>query len=82
MGVKLLSQMEHFQLQCELKRITLNAVLQEGTAGLEDKMTLEMAMMVKVKQVFPTLPDDIAMKLVPDLWVLHDKYIGDRLPWN
>lgn len=45
-------------------------------------MTMEMALMVKVKEIFPTMPDDLALKLVPDLNVLTDPYVGIQLPWN
>jgi len=53
-----------------------------GAAGLGDNMSIEMAMLVKLKEVMPTLPDDLALKLVPDLSVLTDPYIGLKLPWN
>ena len=45
-------------------------------------MTMEMALTVKVKEIFPTMPDDLALKLVPDLNVLTDPYAGIQLPWN
>ena len=50
--------------------------------GFENKLTMEMAMMVKVKEVFPSMPDELAMKLVPDLHVLKDPYMGNQLPWS
>ena len=67
-GAKILQQMEAHQIQLELKQ----AIMQEGIVGFENKLTMEMAMMVKVKEVFPSMPDDLAMKLVPDLHVLKD----------
>ena len=39
-------------------------------------------MMVKVKEVFPSMPDELAMKLVSDLHVLKGPYMGIQLPWN
>ena len=56
--------------------------MQEGIVGFENKLTMEMAMMVKVKEVFPSMPDELAMKLVPVLHVLKDPYMGIQLPWN
>ena len=63
-GAKILQQMEAHQIQLELKKLTLQAIMQEGIVGFENK--------VKVKEVFPSMPDELAMKLVPDLHVLKD----------
>ena len=73
-GARILKQLEAHQIQIELKKMTLKAILQEGATGLENKLTMEMAMMVKMKEVFPSLPDELAVKLVPDLSILRDPY--------
>ena len=81
-GAKLLTVLEQHQIQQELKKMTLKSILTRGAAGLGDKMSIEMAMLVKLKEVMPTLPEDLALKLVPDLSVLTDPNIGLNLPWN
>ena len=62
--------------------MTLKSILTRGAAGLGNNMSIEMAMLVKLKEVMPTLPEDLALKLVPDLSVLTDPNIGLNLPWN
>ncbi|CAL1135349.1 unnamed protein product [Cladocopium goreaui] len=81
-GAKLLTVLEQHQIQQELKKITLKSILTRGAAGLGNNMSIEMAMLVKLKEVMPTLPEDLALKLVPDLSVLTDPNIGLNLPWN
>ena len=81
-GAKLLTVLEQHQIQQELKKMTLNSILTRGAAGLGNNMSIEMAMLVKLKEVMPTLPEDLALKLVPDLSVLTDPNIGLNLPWN
>ena len=81
-GAKLLTVLEQHQIQQELKKMTLKSILTRGAAGLGEKMSIEMAMLVKLKEVMPTLPEDLALKLVPDLSVLTDSNIGMNLPWN
>ena len=81
-GAKLLTVLEQHQIQQELKKMTLKSILTRGAAGLGNNMSIEMAMLVKLKEVMPTLPEDLALKLVPDLSVLTDPNIGLNLPWN
>ena len=81
-GAKILEQMEVHQIQIELKKLTLKAIMQKGIIAFENKLTMEMAMMVKVREVIASMPDDLDMKLVPDLGVLRDPYMGIQLPWN
>ena len=81
-GAKLLTVLEQHQIQQELKKMTLKSILTKGSAGLGNNMSIEMAMLVKLKEVMPTLPEDLALKLVPDLSVLTDPNIGLNLPWN
>ena len=81
-GAKLLTVLGQHQIQQELKKMTLKSILTRGAAGLGNNMSIEMAMLVKLKEVMPTLPEDLALKLVPDLSVLTDPNIGLNLPWN
>ncbi|CAL1137062.1 unnamed protein product, partial [Cladocopium goreaui] len=81
-GAKLLTVLEQHQIQQELKKMTLKSILTRGAAGLGNNMSIEMAMLVKLKEVMPTLPEDLALKLVPDLSVLTDPNIGLNIPWN
>ncbi|CAL1170242.1 unnamed protein product [Cladocopium goreaui] len=81
-GAKLLTVLEQHQIQQELRKMTLKSILTRGAAGLGNNMSIEMAMLVKLKEVMPTLPEDLALKLVPDLSVLTDPNIGVNLPWN
>ena len=81
-GAKLLTVLEQHQIQQELKKMTLKSILTRGAAGLGNNMSIEMAMLVKLKEVMPTLPEDLALKLVPDLSVLTDPNVGLNLPWN
>ena len=52
--------------------------------GLQGKidLDLELALTLKLCQLFPGLPDDIAMRLVPNLDFLKNEDIGQLVPWN
>ena len=45
------------------------------------KKSTEMALTLKLKMMFPDLPDDVLMKVVPDLSSLKGNE-GHRIPWN
>lgn len=52
--------------------------------ALVDKRSLdtEVAMTLKMKELFPDLPDEVMMRLIPRLEPVKAENFGNQLPWN
>ena len=52
--------------------------------ALVDKRSLdtEVAMTLKMKGLFPDLPDEVMMRLIPRLEQVKAEHFGNQLPWN
>eukprot|EP00435_Cladocopium_sp_Y103_P075515 s777_g59.t1 len=46
------------------------------------KLELELALTIKLKRLFPDLPEEILGKLVPHLDVMNSENFGSMVPWN
>ena len=71
--------LEHHQLRQEMKKMTVKSILTLGATNHSKDISLEMAKLVKLTEVMPTLLDDLAVKLAPDLTFLKDQYFGLKL---
>ena len=57
-------------------------LLADPEAVDKSQLNLELALTAKLRELFPALPDEVMMKLVPNLDPLQMEGFGARLPWN
>jgi len=46
------------------------------------RLDLELAMTLKLRKMFPDLPEDIMMKAIPRLEAVKSETFGTMLPWK
>ena len=84
LGQEMIDRLEKRQSNL-LKKAILVKTLIENPQGNEFQAMCdspELALTVKLKSLFPELPDEILMRVVPDMSQLHAGFDGHRLPWN
>ena len=84
LGQEMIDRLETRQVNL-LNKAILVKTLMESPQGSEMKAMCdspELALTVKLKSLFPDLPDEILMRVVPDMSQLHTGFDGHRLPWN
>ena len=81
LGFDLINRMEQYNT-IMLQRMVLVKALMDQPHLIDDKWSAEIALMVKLRNLFPQLPEEIMTKVVPDLTVLHRPDFGEALPWN
>ena len=81
-GQRLLEWLELYYVHQWRKLAVVKTLVADHT--LVDKRTLdaEVAMTLKMKEIFPDLPDEMMMKLVPWLEQVKAENFGAKLPWN
>ena len=83
-GQEMIDQLEQRQNHVIEKALLVKALLESpqssDLASLQD--STELALTVKLKALFPALPDEILMRIIPDLTSLHQGFDGHLLPWN
>ena len=83
LGQEMIARLEHQQVRLVRKALLLKSMLVDPSAeSLEAvKNSTEMALTLKMKMMFPDLPDEVLMKVIPDLSSLKGNE-GHRIPWN
>eukprot|EP00438_Fugacium_kawagutii_P010773 Skav218289 [mRNA] locus=scaffold2035:794479:803242:+ [translate_table: standard] len=81
-GRALLDEMEKHQLGQTHRLMMIKALVTNVEAVNPDCMTLDMAMLVKLKEVFPELPEAVMERVVPSYDEATMASPGDSLPWN
>ena len=83
LGQEMIARLEHQQVRLVRKALLLKSMLVDSSAeSLEAvKNSTEMALTLKMKMMFPDLPDEVLMKVIPDLSSLQVNE-GHRIPWN
>ena len=66
-GQKILEWLEGYQVHQRRKMAMVRTFLKDPEELDVDRMDLELAVTVKLKKMFPELPEEIMMKLVPRL---------------
>ena len=81
-GQRLLQWLELFYVHQWRKLAVVKTLLVDH--ALVDKRTLdaEVAMTLKMKELFPDLPDELMMKLIPRLEQVKAENFGTKIPWN
>ena len=80
-GKGILEEMELKQLRL-LKRAIILKALWHGVEVDEENLNVESALLLKLKEVFPDLPEELMMKLIPDMNIMTKEGYGNLLPWN
>ena len=81
-GRQILEWLELYQVHQLRKMAMVRTFLKRPEEVDPLKLDLELALTVKLKQLFPNLPEDIMMKLVPRLEAVKMHNFGSMLPWN
>ena len=80
-GLELLRLMEEHQLRM-LKRMLMVKALMADPSALSERMDVELALTLKLQQLFPALPLEVSGRVIPDADTLTAEDIGSRVPWN
>ena len=78
-GEVLMSKLEAFHMRMVQRWVVLNMIRQDPRL-LTNQLDVEMALNVKMMDLWPSLPQDIAMRLVPNMAEVSCEPRG--LPWN
>eukprot|EP00435_Cladocopium_sp_Y103_P055639 s1851_g18.t1 len=81
-GRQLLQWWEHYQMYQRKKLAVIKTMLLGDDVVDRTNMTLDVAVTLKLKHVFPDLPDHVMAKLVPYLGMVNSETFGAKLPWN
>ena len=81
-GRKMLDWLEHFQIHQGRKLAIVKTMMMDANMVDKSRLTMEMAVTLKMREVFPNLPDEVMMGLIPYLEQLKAMDFGARLPWN
>jgi hypothetical protein len=81
-GLRILQWLELFYVHQGRKLAVVKTLMADH--NLVDKRTLdaEVALTMKVKEIFPDLEDEVMMKIVPRLEQVKAENFGELLPWN
>eukprot|EP00438_Fugacium_kawagutii_P028377 Skav221621 [mRNA] locus=scaffold2664:47322:51461:- [translate_table: standard] len=81
-GQRILQQLEDAQ-QAHLQRLqTIRALAANPQALDPTKMTMDMAMLVKLRALFPMLPEEVLERTVPPFEAAMMTDLGSKVPWN
>jgi len=81
-GCRLLEWLELFHVHQLKKLAMVQTLLTDPDALDKTQMDLELSLTAKLRELFPDPPDEVMMKLVPNLDPLQLEDFGARLPWN
>ena len=79
---RLLEWLELFQVHQQRKLAVVKTLLSDPEAVDKSRLDLELALTAKLRQLFPDLPDQVLMRLVPNLEKTKTEGFGACLPWN
>ena len=85
-GQEMIDQLERRQANFLKKALLVKTLMENPHSGALAEMpdSLEMALTVQLKALFPSLPEEILMRIVPDMSQLQEgqSFDGHRVPWN
>eukprot|EP00435_Cladocopium_sp_Y103_P014795 s1755_g3.t1 len=81
-GDQLLQWFEAFQIHQKRKLAIVRTLLRDEDQIDKESLDLELALTVRLRQLFPQLPDEIMARLVPHLEMVKTESFGSKLPWN
>ena len=81
-GQKLLQWLEGYQVHQWRKLAMIRTFMKNPEEVDPGKLDLEMAITIKLRRLFPDLPEEILGKLVPHLEAMKSENFGSMVPWN
>ena len=81
-GRRILEWLEFFQIHQKRKMAIVQKMITAPEEVDKSRLDLELAMTLKLRTMFPDLPEDIMMKVVPRLEAMKSEMFGSMLPWN
>ena len=81
-GRKLMEWLEFYYVHQWRKLAMVRTMLADDAMVDRSKLTMELAFTLKLRQVFPDLPDELMMRVVPPLELLKGQDFEASLPWN
>ena len=80
-GDEILQRLEIHQVG-QLRKMEMIKALNAVEQGQAGDLNVEVALTAKLKNLFPDLPEEILMKVIPNLDSMHSAQLGEHLPWN
>ena len=81
-GQRILEWLELYQVHQQRKLAMVRSLLVDEDAVDKSRMDTELALTYKLRRLFPDLPDDVMMRVVPHLEMVKTENFEARLPWN
>ena len=81
-GRRILQWLEFFQVHQKRKMAMVQKMITAPEEVDKSQLDLELAMTLKLRMMFPNLPEEIMMKVVPRLEAMKYEGFGSMLPWN
>ena len=81
-GRRILEWLEFFQVHQKRKMAMVQKMITAPEEVDKSQLDLELAMTLKLRMMFPNLPEEIMMKVVPRLEAVKYEGFGSMLPWN
>eukprot|EP00438_Fugacium_kawagutii_P033247 Skav228431 [mRNA] locus=scaffold1325:416500:425994:- [translate_table: standard] len=80
-GQMIVHKLEARQLHLRQKQLIIQKMIQHPELRPE-KWTAEVALTMKLRHLWPQLPESLAMAVIPDLETYDDGSLGQKVPWN
>ena len=81
-GRKILEWLELFYVHQWRKLAVVKTLMMDASMVDASRLDSEVAMTLKMKELFPNLPEEILMRLVPRLEQIKADDFGSKIPWN
>ena len=83
LGRQMIDRLERRQVHLAQKALLIKTLFaQPSMVPMAPPLSTEMALTLKLKHLFQDVPDDLLMKVIPDLSDLQQVADGSLLPWN
>ena len=81
-GRKILEWLELFYVHQWRKLAVVKTLMMDASMVDASRLDSEVAMTLKMKELFPNLPEEILMRLIPRLEQIKAEDFGSKIPWN
>ena len=81
-GIGILQRLEELHLRQALKMQMVKTIAMNPQAVASVDVNLEVALTVKMREIFPGLPDHTLGKLIPATTSMDLSSFGSKVPWN
>eukprot|EP00438_Fugacium_kawagutii_P036614 Skav217824 [mRNA] locus=scaffold889:271892:280114:- [translate_table: standard] len=80
-GREIIDRLEQRQRHLVQKMMVIKRLISTNEVDTKE-WNAEVALTFKLRCLFPMLPDEVLLRLVPDMEQLHDEHISNKIPWN